>query len=299
MSSLALNFNEDNIFTLPPISPYVELGAYESLWLKKGASFKSLAEEFSQLPESLPSDFVPRSEAIKCSKQVYEELRSNGISNFGIRINHAADYPQKLRDAQHPVELLYFRGIWEFAESKCVSVVGTRNPSPDGIRRAKQLTKKLVERDYTIVSGLAKGIDTVAHKTAIEAGGRTIAVIGTAIHKVYPQENSRLQNHIANEHLLISPVPILRYLKQNPLSNRFFFSERNKLMSAICNATIIVEAGDSSGTLTQARAAQFQKRKLFILDSCFQRPDLSWPYRFARQGAIRVKQTEDIWRNLD
>ena len=298
MSLLALKINENEIFKLPPISPYVELGAYESLWLKKGASFKSLAEDFSQSPESLPSDFVPRSEAIKCSKGVYNELHSNGVSNFGIRINHAADYPQKLRDAQHPVELLYFRGIWEFAESKCVSVVGTRNPSPDGIRRAKQLTKKLVERDYTIVSGLAKGIDTVAHKTAIEAGGRTIAVIGTAIHKVYPQENMNLQNRIVNEHLVISPVPVLRYLKQNPLSNRFFFPERNKLMSAICNATIIVEAGDSSGTFSQARAALYQERKLFILDSCFQRPDLSWPNIFAQQGAIRVKQTEDIWRSL-
>ena len=298
MSSL-LNFNEDNILTLPPISPYVELGAYESLWLRKGASFKSLAENFFQSPESLPSDFVPRTEAIKCSKRVFKELRSNGISNFGIRINHAADYPQRLRDAQHPVELLYFRGIWEFAESKCVSVVGTRNPSPDGIRRAKQLTKKLAERDYTIVSGLAKGIDTVAHKTAIDAGGRTVAVIGTAIHKVYPPENLNLQNHIADEHLLISPVPVLRYLKQNPLSNRFFFPERNKLMSAISNATIIVEANDFSGTLTQARATLYQNKKLFILDSCFQRSDLSWPYRFARLGAIRVRQTEDIWKYLD
>lgn len=299
MSSLALKISEDEILTLPPISPFVEVGAYESLWLQKGASFKSLAEYFSQSPNSLPSDFVQPSEATKCSERVFKELRSKGVTNLGIRINHTADYPQKLREAQHPIELLYFRGIWEYVESKCVSVVGTRNPSPDGIRRTIQLTKKLAERDYTIVSGLAKGIDTVAHRTAIDMKGRTIAVIGTAIHKVYPQENLILQNHIASEHLVISPVPILRYLQQSPLSNRFFFPERNKLMSAISNATIIVEASDTSGTLTQAKAALFQNRKLFILDSCFQRTELSWPKRFARLGAIRVKQTEDIWKYLD
>ena len=299
MSPLALKNHEDEMLALSPISPFIELGAYESLWLEKGTTFKSLAEKFAQFPEMLPSEFVPYSKAAECSNRVFEELRASGASRFGIRINHAGDYPQKLRDAHHPVELLYFLGIWEFVESRSVSVIGSRNASPEGIRRTRQLAKKLVQRDITVVSGLAKGIDTEAHETAIAEGGRTIAVIGTPIHKVYPQENTDLQNRIAKEHLVISQVPVLRYLQQNPLSNRFFFPERNKTMSAISDATIIVEASDSSGTLTQARAALYQNRKLFILDSCFQKAGLKWPKRFARQGAIRVRRTEDIWKNLD
>ena len=299
MNSLALKNYNDEILVRPPISPYLEVGAYESMWLKKRASFKSLAEEFAQYPECIPSEFVPHSEAIECSERVFEELHSNGASKFGIRINRAGDYPQKLRDAHHPVELLYFRGIWEFVESKSVSIVGSRNASPEGIRRARRLAKELVQQDFTVVSGLAKGIDTEAHKTAIAEGGRTIAVIGTPIHKVYPQENLELQNRLAKEHLVISQVPVLRYLKQNPRFNRLFFPERNKTMSAISDATIIVEASDSSGTLIQARAALYQNRKLFILDSCFQRTELKWPKRFVRQGAIRIRKSEDIWKNLD
>ena len=299
MNSLALKNSEDESLAPLPVSILIEMGAYESLWLKKGASFKSFSENFSQSPNSLPSEFVLRSEAIKCSKRVIKELHSNGVSNFGFQVNHSPDYPQKLRDAQHPIELLYFRGAWKFVESKCVSVVGTRNPSIEGIRRARQLTEKLVQRDITVVSGLAKGIDTEVHKTAIANGGRTIAIIGTPIHKVYPLENSDLQNQIASEHLLISQVPVLRYLQQSPFTNRLFFLERNKTISAISDATIIVEASESSGTLSTGRAALNQKRKLFILDSCFQKSELLWPDKFARQGAIRVRQTADIWKHLD
>ena len=298
MSSLTLKNNEAETLAPLPISPLIEMGAYESLWLGKGASFKYLAENFAQSPKSPPSDFVPRSKAIECNKQIVDIFRSNGVSDFGIQVNHAPDYPQKLRDAQHPIELLYFRGAWNFVESKCVSVVGTRNPSPEGIRRARQLAEKLVQRNITIVSGLAKGIDTEVHKTAIAMGGRTIAVIGTPIHKVYPLENSDLQIQIANEHLLISQIPVLRYLQQSPFSNRLFFLERNKTISAISDATIIIESSESSGTLSTARATLNQKRKLFILDSCFQKTELLWPDRFARQGAIRVRQTEDIWNHL-
>ena len=295
---MTLKNSDDETQAPLPVSLLTEMGAYESLWLQKGASIKSLAENFFQAPESHLSNFVPRSEATKCSKRVVEKLCSTGVSNFGIQVNHSPDYPLKLRDAQHPIELLYFRGVWEFIESKCVSVVGTRNPSTDGIRRARRLTEKLVERDFTIVSGLAKGIDTEVHKTAIANGGRTIAIIGTPIHKAYPLENSDLQNQIASEHLLISQVPVLRYLQQSPFTNRLFFLERNKTISAISDATIIVEASESSGTLSTGRAALNQKRKLFILDSCFQKSELLWPDKFARQGAIRVRQTEDIWNNL-
>jgi DNA processing protein len=283
---------------LSPISPRRELGAYEALWLEKGATHKALAEKFAADPEALPSDFVSAQLADRCATEVMQKLKKAGVHQFGVRINHAGDYPPKLRDARHPVELLYYQGAWEISETRCISVVGSREASEDGLRRAARLARELVERGFTVVSGLAKGVDTAALSEAVARGGRTAAVIGTPLGVCYPKENRDLQEEIAQRHLLISQVPVLRYGRQGPQQNRLFFPERNATMSALTEGTIIVEAGETSGTLTQARAAIHQGRKLFILDSCFQRSDITWPARYEAEGAIRVRTPEDIWSAL-
>jgi DNA processing protein len=159
--------------------------------------------------------------------------------------------------------------------------------------RASFLARALVENGRTVVSGLAAGIDTEAHTAALEAGGRTIAVIGTPLGYYYPAENRELQDRIAREFLLISQVPLFRYSQQSPHFNRFFFPDRNHTMSALTAATVIVEAGETSGSLIQARAAIEQGRKLFILESCFNR-GLKWPEKFLERGAIRVRDYSDI-----
>ena len=161
-----------------------------------------------------------------------------------------------------------------------------------------RLARELVERNFTVVSGLAEGIDQAAHTSALEQGGRTIAVIGTPLGLYYPKAHRELQDRIAAEQLLISQVPVLRYDRQAVPQNKLFFPERNVTMSALTEGTVIVEASETSGTLTQARAALHQGRKLFILESCFQRTDITWPARFEAQGAIRVRTTNDIWDAL-
>lgn len=274
------------------------MGAYETLFLEEGATFKRLAERFATDPEALPSDFVEPFKADHAAQQVFEKLHKAGVHQFGVRINKAGDYPEKLRHAKYPVELLYYQGAWELSEMRGLAVVGSRKPSDDGIRRAERLARELVKRDFAVVSGLATGIDSAAHKAAIEAGGVTIGVIGTPLGEYYPKENRDLQNFIAKEHLLISQVPVLRYEVQPFQQKRTYFPERNATMSALTEGTIIVEAGETSGTLTQARAALFQGRKLFILESCFQNPAITWPARFEAQGAIRVKDPDDIWEAL-
>ena len=284
-----------------PISPLRELGAYEALWLEPKASFKTIAERFQKDPEALPSDFVSPVDAARCYREATTVLSELGVSRFGIRVHGAGDYPASLRDAIDPVELLYYRGAWELAYSPCVAVVGTRQPTQKGVQRAAQAAKLLVENGYTVVSGLAAGIDTVAHRTAMKLGGRTIAVIGTHIGGSYPRVNEELQREIAAKDLVISQVPILRYERggaTNPTANRWFFPERNKTMSALTQATLIIEAGETSGTLVQARAALQQGRKLFLLDSLFDRPDLTWPRKFLEEGAIRVREPEDILGRL-
>jgi DNA processing protein len=283
-----------------PISVLRELGAYERLWLEPTASFKRLATLFKDHPGALPSEFVPSEEALAHANEVLRIFDKSRVDSFGVRVHGAGEYPARLRDALEPVELLYYRGWWDLAaDPRSVAVVGARESSDEGERRARRIAKLLVENRYVVVSGLAAGIDSAALRTAIELGGRTIAVIGTPVCETYPKENAELQQEIAENHLLISQVPVLRYQRQDWRRNRLFFPERNKTMSALTAATVIVEASDTSGTLTQARAALAQGRKLFILNSCFERPGLNWPHAMEKKGAVRVKNFDSILEALE
>lgn len=289
-----------DVLTCPPIVPSREMAAYEALWTRKKTSFKTLAECFRSNPHTMPSEWVSADEITSAFSAVMDKISRANITDFGVRVHGSADYPTRLRDAVNPVELLYFRGWWDLIDApKRIAIVGSRGVSDDGVRRTRRLVRLLVEAGYTIVSGLAKGVDTVAHATAIACGGNTIAVIGTPITESYPPENRQLQEEIAEKYLLISQVPICRYAEQDYRSNRLFFPERNVTMSAISQATVIVEASDTSGTLAQARAALQQGRKLFILDSCFLNTELSWPKHFEAQGAIRVTSIDDIQAALE
>lgn len=287
-------------FAQKAVSPFMELGAYEALWDIQNASFKSIAAKFAKSVGAIPSDFVERPKAVRYANEVHGRLKDAGILNYGVRVHGAGDYPDRLRIAEHPIELLYFQGWWELVNSpRSVAVVGTRKPSDEGLSRTRNLVKALLQDDFTIVSGLAAGVDAEAHTTAIEQGGRTIAILGTPLSKSYPATNAKLQKFIAEHHLLISQVPVMRYANQvNPTSNNYFFPERNITMSALTDATIIVEAGETSGTLVQARHALKQGKKVFILDSNFRKPELSWPKTYEERGAIRVTDYDDIRRQL-
>lgn len=296
--------NHDGNLEFGAISPMLEMGAYEWLWQQdsrdRRASFKALAELFRAHPGQWPSELVNAQDARNCAEEVMARLRKRGIGSFSVRMQGTGDYPAGLKDAEHPLQFLYYRGDWDLVYApKRVAVVGTRDPSPEGLRRTAKLVGLLVKEGVTIVSGLAKGVDTMAHETAIAQGGDTIAVIGTPIDHAYPKENAALQEQIAREFLLVSQVPVLLYAKRPPTVNRLFFPERNITMSALTQATVIVEAGETSGTLIQARAAFKQGRKLFILESNFQNPKLTWPRRFEEQGAIRVRDFDDVLNNLD
>lgn len=285
----------DAVLSSVPISPFRELAAYEALWTNEKASFKTIADCFRSSPNAIPSELVSEEEINVALTRVREKIAVTKISGFGVCVHGAEDYPNRLRDAANPIELLYYRGWWDLINApRRIAIVGSRNVTEQGVLRTKRLVKLLVRDGYVIVSGLAKGVDTVAHTTAIECGGNTIAVIGTPITEYYPRENKELQDIIADRYLLVSQVPIWRYSQQDYRSNRLFFPERNATMSALAQATVIVEASDTSGTLAQARAALQQGRKLFILDNCFRNSKLTWPSRFLEQGAIRVTDIDDI-----
>lgn len=282
------------------ISPYDEMIAYEVLNYILSASSKKISEMFRN------NNLLP-SQLLHNQKQIVSDDPTNNIKKllekkkgkFSVALHRRLQYPNKLRDAEYPLELFYYRGNIDLTETKCISVVGARDCSSEGLKKAENVVKRLVEHKYTIVSGLAKGVDTAALKTAIHEKGNTIAVIGTPIDKYYPRENQELQDFIANNHLLISQVPFYFYEKQNFKSKRYYFPMRNVTMSALSIATIIVEASEKSGTLTQARACLKQGRKLFILKSCFENPNLTWPHKYEKQGAIKVESMADIIRGLE
>lgn len=294
MQQRALTFSDADDF-VRSVSPFREMGAYEWLWAQPGTTFKKLAEKFRARPGSLPSDFVPHHLAEATAAQVRDLLTGKGIRHFGVTLHHTTEYPAALRDAQHPVELLYALGIWNFLETPCIAVAGTRRASPEALAETDALVRALVAEDWTIVSGLADGIDTQAHTSALDASGRTIAVIGTPISDAYPRTNTALQERIAREFLVVSQVPVLRYHQQSWMQNRAFFRERNVTMAALSRACVIVEAGEMSGARILARAAVAQGRPLFILDRCFRDPASRWPHAFvAEHGAIRVTGAAEL-----
>jgi len=280
------------------ISPVQEIAAYEYLWTQY-PSVPKLAKLFSASNHELPSVIAREQnaslgiiEAVKCKIANLLPFRRFSALFYGD-----LEYPTTLQDAKNPIEVLYYQGNLDLLSSEAISVVGSRKPTDEGRRRARKIARLLVENDFTVMSGLATGINTEAHQAAIEAGGRTISVIGTALNEVYPKENAELQKRISKEFLLVTQVPFYQYSMQDYRRNRGFFPERNKTMSALSQTTIIVEASETSGTLIQARAALQQGRKLFILKSCFDK-GLEWPERFLKRGAVKIEDGSEILEQL-
>lgn len=169
---------------------------------------------------------------------------------------------------------VFYAGSIDLLKPKCVSIVGTREVSDAGWQRAWRLARELADSGVVIVSGLAKGVDTAAMTSAIECGGKTIGVIGTPLNKAYPAENGPLQEAVWRNHLLMTPFA------DGEAVFRSNFPKRNRVMAAISDATVIVEASDTSGTLHQAVECQRLGRWLFIMKSVATDPNLTWPAKF-------------------
>jgi DNA processing protein len=169
-----------------------------------------------------------------------------------------------------------------------VSIAGSRKASPQGLETARRIAKTLVEEEVVIISGLAEGIDTAAHEYAIAAGGKTIAVLGTPLNKVYPQKNRALQEEIMRSHLAISQFHI-----GHPTVPKDFVL-RNKTMAIISDATIIVEATDTSGSRHQAWEALRIGRPLFISEFILNNPELQLYRKMLEYGAMKLSDPAEV-----
>lgn len=222
---------------------------------------------------------------LKMSMRIDDTRNKRLLTSKAFHITEVFRPLNNLERQNAPTEIFLLGDNSLLKKSVRVALIGTREPTSEGVNRARKLAAKLVERNITVVSGLAQGIDTASHKTAIESGGRTIAVIGTPLSTYYPKENSVLQDEIAQKHLLISQFP-----ESSPIS-RSNFPIRNRLMALISNATVIIEAKDGSGTRHQALEALRLVRPLWILQSCYEDTSLSWPKHFVKLGANVLSDT--------
>lgn len=201
-----------------------------------------------------------------------------------------ADYPANLRLVPNLPPFLFYRGELAPDDSRSVAVVGSRGASEKGLGRADRMARLLVAEGVTVISGLARGIDTAAHRGALDAGGRTIAVLGTGITRCYPPENAELAEAITGHGALVSQF----WPTRSP--GRDTFPRRSVVTSGISQGTVVIEAAANSGAKMQARLAMQLGKKVFLLPSLVAAQP--WAHRYVDKGAIEVADVADVLRHL-
>src|SRR5436309_65096 len=202
-------------------------------------------------------------------------------------------YPSRLRQIYDPPLVLYVRGNVAALSQPGIAVIGTRHPTPYGIGMAERLACDLATRSFVIFSGLARGVDTAAHRGAVSSKGKTVAVFGTGVDVVYPKENSRLADQILSlGGALISEFPLSTFAApQN-------FPIRNRIISGISLGVLVVEAAEYSGTRITARCALEQNREVFAVPGNVTNKNSWGPNTLIKQGAKLVATWEDVWEEL-
>lgn len=216
------------------------------------------------------------------------ELR--GIERLGLTIITLADedYPRLLRSLPAPPPVLYLLGDYQERDELAIAIVGTRRCTPYGRMVAEQLAKGLGELGMTVVSGMALGIDTAAHRGALAAKGRTLAVLGSGFANVYPQANIGLMRKIGASGGVLSEFPL------NTEPERWNFPRRNRIISGLSRGVVVVEAPERSGALITARLALEQGREVFALPGRITDETSRGTNRLLREGAKLVEDIEDI-----
>lgn len=198
------------------------------------------------------------------------------------------DYPELLEQIPRPPPVLYVRGDPGLLHMPALAIVGSRNPTHGGARNAFEFARHLGRTGFCIVSGLAEGIDTAAHRGALDAGAATIAVLGHGIDRVYPASNRDLAHEIARHGALVSEFP----LGTHP--DKSLFPQRNRLISGLSLGTLVIEAARRSGSLITARHAGEQGREVFALPGSIHNPLARGCHQLIRQGAKLVETADDI-----
>ncbi|HBK53488.1 MAG TPA: DNA-protecting protein DprA, partial [Syntrophomonas wolfei] len=214
-----------------------------------------------------------------------ERLENEGINPVSFE---ESSYPSSLGNIYNPPMLLYFQGNMDCIEKICLAVVGSRAASDYGRTTARKLVHQLAARGISVVSGMARGIDTEAHRGALDAGGKTIAVLGSGLNIIYPRSNKRLFHEIIEQGVVISEFP----LDTNPEPGNF--PMRNRIISGISRGVVVVEARAKSGALITADYALEQGRDVFAVPGPINRESSMGANNLIKQGAKLITGVEDI-----
>ncbi|MEW6132699.1 MAG: DNA-processing protein DprA [Pseudomonadota bacterium] len=203
-----------------------------------------------------------------------------------------SDYPEQLREIADPPVLLYAKGRRELLTRNCIAVVGSRSATAQGEANAEAFAALLSQAGITIVSGLALGIDAAAHRGGLKGAGSTIAVVGTGLDRVYPARNKSLAHEIAQKGLLLSEFPL------GTVSAPGHFPKRNRIISGLSHAVLVVEAALNSGSLITARLALEQGREVMAIPGSIHSPLSKGCHALIKQGAKLVESAQDIVEEL-
>lgn len=225
--------------------------------------------------------------SLKDGKLIEEELRLIKENNVEVLTLDSPEYPSALKTIYNPPPVLYIKGSLKDFETG-IAIVGSRNPTYYGKAITEKLTAELVAKGFAIVSGMARGIDTVAHSTAIEKNGKTFAVLGSGLKVIYPQENSRLAERISKSGAVISEFP----MKMPP--HRENFPVRNRIISGLSLGTLVIEASEKSGALITAKQALEQGREVFAIPGNVNSRNSKGTNSLIKEGAKLVEDVEDI-----
>lgn len=240
------------------------------------------------------SNLLKVSEQEFYGKYVFVKESFQNLTEDVVLIKKGDDVYSKLllNTADAPL-YLFLKGDVHLLNEKSVCVVGSRNVSYESIKKTKRIVQSLIKRNIVVNAGLAKGIDTATHTAALESGGKTIAVIGTPINQYYPKENKELQMEIEKNGLVVSQFPPCNKV------NRWNFPTRNATMSGLSVATIIMEAGETSGTLRHVDYALKQDRSVLIPKSAIDNNAITWPNKYVGKGAKVFETLKDVLVTLN
>src|ERR1700722_12016540 len=229
----------------------------------------------------------------KAKAAAEDELKRVAEAGGSILTPEDEAYPERLREIYDPPSTLWIRGDVSLLARPGIAVVGTRQPSPYGAGMAELLSRDLANRRIVILSGMARGVDTAAHKGAIEAGGKTVAVWGTGIDVIYPKENKKLAEQIvATGGTIVSEYPLGTFpAPQN-------FPIRNRILSGMSVGVLVIEAAEYSGTRITARCAMEQNRDVYAVPGNVTNKNAWGPSTLIKQGAKLTATWEDIWEDL-
>lgn len=232
---------------------------------------------------------LTREDSLRTAAEELARCREVGVT---LLIEGEEDYPTRLAEIPDPPGVLFLRGELLPQDALAVAIVGTRNPTPYGERQAERLAYHLARQGVTIVSGLAYGVDVAAHRGALAAGGRTLAVLGSGLSRIYPPEHEPLARDLVGQGALLSEC----WCEAAPRAHAF--PQRNRIISGLSLGVLVVEAPKSSGALGTAAMAMEQGRELFAVPGRVDSPNSAGCHRLIRDGATLVESAEDILESL-